>query len=243
MGNLCDSGTKPDEIHEVDAQAVATTEVGETKPVESEAKPEGAAPAEAAPEPPPDAAPAAAAPAAAPAADGSFTVSVVKAEGKTLKTGIKNEDGKAVVSSIAPDGLIAEYNAANPGTAVTSGDIILSVNGTSGDATAITNAIKGAAGGSTLTIVLKRPVSTTKEFTIELVKEGPLKVGFKQDGGKMVVNSIADDGPMAAYNKANAATALAVGDCVLEVNGNASVTTGIQNTATGAKIVMKVKRG
>merc|ERR1719235_2193386 len=223
MGNLCDSGTKPDEIHEVDAQAAATTEIPESKP-EAEATPAEAAPAEtpaeAAPEPPP------AAETPAPAADGSFTVTVVKAEGKTLKMGIKSANGKACVNSIAPDGLISEFNAANP-------------------ATAITDAIKAAAAGSTLTIVMKRPVSTTKEFTIELVKEDgkPLKVGFSNKGDVMVVTSIQDDGLMAAYNKANPATALAVGDAVLSANGNTKVADGIKGTAAGSTIVLKVKRG
>jgi len=241
MGNLCDSGTKPDEIHEVDAQAAATTEIPEAKPADAtpaEAAP-AETPAEAAPEPPP------AAETPGPAADGSFTVTVVKAEGKTLKMGIKSANGKACVNSIAPDGLISEFNAANPALAVMSGDIVESVNGTTGDATAITDAIKGAAAGSTLTIVMKRPVSTAKEFTIELVKEDgkPLKVGFSQKGDVMVVTSIQDDGLMAAYNKANPATALAVGDAVLSANGNTKVADGIKGAAAGATIVLKVKRG
>merc|ERR1719247_907311 len=101
MGNLCDSGTKPDEMLEVDAQAA----------VNSEAAPE-----------------------AAPAGDGSFTVAIVKAEGKTLKMGIKNVGGKAGVNSIGPDGLVAEYNAANAATAIQAGDIVVSCNGATGDA-------------------------------------------------------------------------------------------------------------
>jgi hypothetical protein len=148
------------------------------------------------------------------------------------------------VNSIAPDGLIAEFNAANPATAVMSGDIVESVNGTTGDATAITDAIKNSAAGSTLTIGLKRPVSTTKEFTVELVKADgkPLKVGFSQKPGMMVVTSIGDDGLMAEYNKKNPASALAVGDFVLEANGSSDVAGAIKNTAAGGKIVMKVKR-
>ena len=41
---------------------------------------------------------------------------------------------------------MARFNAANPALAVMSGDIVESVNGTTGDATAITDAIKSAAG-------------------------------------------------------------------------------------------------
>jgi len=181
------------------------------------------------------------------AADVSFTVSVVKTEGKTFKMGIvENAGGKAAVNSIAPDGLIAEYNAANPATAVMTGDIIESVNGATGDATAIKDAIKASADGSTLTIGMKRRVSTTKEFTVELVKADgkPLKVGFAPKGAPavMVVTSIADDGLMAEYNKKNPASALAVGDFVLEANGSSDVLGAIKNTAAGGKIVMKVKR-
>merc|ERR1719171_244433 len=82
----------------------------------------------------------------------TWSVVVVTTENKKLNMRVTSAGEKAGVRMIVPGGLIAEYNAANPSTAFMADDIIESVNGTTGDKTAITDAIKAAAAGTTLTL-------------------------------------------------------------------------------------------
>lgn len=95
----------------------------------------------------------------------------------------------------------------------------------------------------TVEIQLKRLAGGATKWKISLEKSGPLGLGIREETGKAVIGAIKDAGVVAAYNKANAATAVQVDDEIVSVNG---VTKDIKDTlisATGTVVIeLKGKR-
>lgn len=192
----------------------------------------------------PAAAPAsAAAPAAAPAGGpAKFTVDVDKTGGSKLGMGLdKKPTGLGVLA--VNDGLIADWNKANPGSKVETGDMILSANGTAGSGEAIIGAIQAATGKLALEIQ-KPPAKMTKgaQWTVT-VKKGAEGYGFgiqTNSAGVTMVGGIKDGKSVDAYNKANPATAIMVGDTLLEANGQKTDMAKVFQTSD--EVTMKMTR-
>mmetsp|Transcript_39037 Transcript_39037/g.112092 ORF Transcript_39037/g.112092 Transcript_39037/m.112092 type:complete len:139 (-) Transcript_39037:121-537(-) len=71
-----------------------------------------------------------------------FTITLKKAAGLRLGVDVDLTDGIALVIDKVNPGLVEEWNKANPGKAVAAGYKIVSVNGTNGNAQAMTEVCK-----------------------------------------------------------------------------------------------------
>lgn len=109
------------------------------------------------------------------------------------------------------EGLVKNYNDANPNKAIKPGAVILEVNGASSDAQKIYDAVRAAK-------VLQVKLRYVSEFSLTVPKDGALGMDCKRS--VMEVKLLKKDGIIPVYNKScTSGYEVNVGDRIVAVNG------------------------
>lgn len=128
---------------------------------------------------------------------------------------------------------VSAYNAAAPeGLKMQAGDYIMSVNGVSGDAAKMTEAIQASV---SLELELRRPFV----FQCVINKDGKplgLELNYATSGQSLVIDVI-DQGAAMDWGAANPALALRKGDRILAINGKRGVAVELLKLMVGSNPV------
>lgn len=153
-----------------------------------------------------------------------FYISVDRSEGKSLGIEVVT-DGTLVVMSIN-EGLIQDWNTANPDQAIEEQDLIVEANGISGDVDVILEQCRAT---QPLKLKVRRPAFKAKqemlteiEYSIKLDRREGAKLGIdvEHDRAKsLLIEAIDAVGLVAVWNRANPSKQVQVEDRIIEVNG------------------------
>jgi len=133
------------------------------------------------------------------------------------------KDGKVLEVSAVNDGLVAEWNAANPGKEMKTGDKIVVVNGVSGSTDQMLNQIK-LLGEVDLVVLRQSQIvapNVDNEFAASLVCSSGTLIGLAcdfEDGQTLMIRTVGP-GVVAKWNVANPGKRIVAGDRIMDVNG------------------------
>ncbi|CAK9058749.1 unnamed protein product [Durusdinium trenchii] len=122
-----------------------------------------------------------------------------------------------VVKGVLPDGLIAEWNRANPENAIKPSDKIFAVNNQVGTVQDLETHIVSS--GPDLQLSVRRPQRI--EVTLQRPGSLGLRLHFKKSSKGVLVSEVLADGLATDWNAKNPTRRITAGDRILEVNGEA----------------------
>jgi len=153
-----------------------------------------------------------------------FDVDVDRSEGRSLGIEVVTE-GTLIVMSIN-EGLIQEWNAANPDKAIEEKDHIVGANDVRGDVDSILDQCRQE---QPLRLTVRRPavksedeVTVEVEYNITLDRTGGQKLGIDVEhecGKQLFIESIDAEGLVAAWSTHNPDRQVHLDDRIVEVNG------------------------
>jgi len=156
----------------------------------------------------------------------TFTVELVKAEGKSLGLALDLRDLEVLlITNVRPRSLAEAWNkVAPPQLEIRAADRIVKVNGAEGSSSDLTDMLKS---NQKYVLTLMRP----REFQVTIDKSSKnlgLNLDARGEWADLIVKSISDDGSASDWSAANPAQALAVSQRIVAVNQLPLGTSGVE---------------
>jgi len=154
-----------------------------------------------------------------------FDVLVDRTDGRSLGIEVEHYSERVLTVMTINEGIVQDWNDANPGLRLEPHDVIVAVNDVTGDVELILDECRKPA---PLRLTARRPASKAKkvtavdvEYKITLDKRDGDKLGIDvnhEDGSELFIESI-DPGLVETWNIQNPDREVAVEDRIIEVNG------------------------
>jgi len=170
-----------------------------------------------------------------------FTISFAKSVGDVVGIDVDLVEGDKLRIVMIKEGLLSKWNIANPSSTVKTGDHIIDINGTSGDANAMHDAIVASATNIEMVILRRAPTILTISFEKNPGDIMGLHVALEETDKLRV--AWVSDGLVSKWNTANPTRSVKAGDYIIDINGTICDVEAMQMVvASATQILMVISR-